>query len=476
MRIIFMKKLLIPFLISTLLLFQVALASDFSVSVDKDANYKFYAGMTDYVTLTISNQGQKGLFSVAIFGVPSEWVMPENQNSLMEIPSMSIGVTRIKVSPSRDAVPNVYKYYYKINRVGSSDSVSGEDSKLLINVVQTTSAILKDVSLSCTVCTAKVDVSGKVMVFGAKPLDLTLVLKYGNFQKSVNIGSVDYTEIKDFETSLDLTDMTPNDYTLSTSLIDANGKLLYEESASFSIPAINNVVYDKKVSSTPFGSSVMVTATNLGNVEAVADLRSASPSNWYALVMGPNPSGMMTGYYVWSKSLAPKDSVSLNYSEIYWPTYVVIVAIVGLVLFIFYQQSAFTISKNVIGRTTFKSGKDISISLNLKSRRRNIDKVAIRDIVPANFSIVSNFETVKPLIRKVNEGVELIWKLGYMNPNEERVLHYTIRPGENTRKTALPSAMAKAAIGTGVTLKRSNRVYLAPENEPVKMVSVKVAK
>jgi hypothetical protein len=184
----------------------------------------------------------------------------------------------------------------------------------------------------------------------------------------------------------------------------------------------------------------------------------------------------MTGYYFWRTSLQPNESISVSYSEIYWPTYVLIIAVVGALMFVYWQSTAFTFSKNIIGKTRFKSGKDISVSLNLKSRRKGIDRVAIRDVVPSNFSIVSKFETVKPLIRKIANGVELIWKLGGLNPNEERVLHYTIRPdAEFSKKVNLPSALAKATNEKGLTLKHSNKVSLYPEKETTKIVTVKVA-
>lgn len=468
---IFMKKLTISFLIMFSLLFQAVYAADFSINVDKGADYPFYATRTDYITVTINNPLSEDLFTIAVIGVPSEWINVES--SILKVPGSGSGSIRIAVKPSRDAIPNIYRYFLKVSRVSSSDY---EEQGLLLNIVQITSAILKDVSLSCTSCIDNVIVSGEVLNVGSKPLDLSLIFKYADIQKTVNVGKLDSNEQRKFETILDLKDMKPMSYDVDVLLVDVNGNIQYTEKASFAIPTIENVIYDKKISSTPFGSSIMVTATNFGNVISEIDLKSVSPNNWYSIISSPNPTGMMTGYYFWRTSLDPKQSISVSYSEIYWPTYVLIIAVVGALMFVYWQSSAFTFSKNVIGKTTFKSGKDISISLNLKSRRKSIDRIAIRDVVPPNFSIVSKFETVKPLIRKVANGVELIWKLGGLNPNEERVLHYTIRPNaEFSRKVSLPSALAKTAGEKGLTLKHSNKVSLYPEKEATKIVSVKVA-
>jgi hypothetical protein len=467
-----MKKLLISFLVTFTLLLQIAFAADFTVSADKKTDYPFYATKTDYITLTINNPSHEDWFTISIIGVPNEWVTV--QDSILKVPSMGSGSVEIEVKPDKTAIPNIYQYFLKVTRISSGDEV---EKTLLLNIVQITSAILKDVSLSCKTCIDKVDISGTAINVGSRNLNLALILKYEDQQKTVALGKLDVGEKRDFQTSLDLNDMEPKDYNVDVILIDSNGNVLYTESASFSIQSVENIVYDKKVSSTPFGSSITVAATNKGNIESQADLMSTSPKNWYSFISGPTPTGMMTGYYVWQTSLKPGESTSLNYSEIYWPTYVLIIVVVLSLAFIYWQTSAFTFRKNVIGRPSFKFGKDISISLHLRSRRKEIDKVAIRDIVPPNFSIVSKFETVKPLIRKVANGIELIWKLGGLSPNEERVLHYTIRPNiEASRKVSLPSALVRASSGKGLALKHSNKVSLYPEKEESKIVSVKIAK
>ena len=467
-----MKKLLLSFLIAFLLVLQISFAADFSINIDKQTDYPFYATKTDYINVKISNPLQEDWFTISLIGVPQEWVTLKD--SLLKVPAMGSGSVQIEVKPSRDAIPNIYQYSLKLTRVSSKDEV---EKPLLVNIVQITSAILKDVSLSCTSCIDKVDITGKVVNVGSRNLDISLILKYADQQKTLSLGKLDVGEKKEFQTSIDLKDMEPKSYDVEITLVDVNGNNFYTESASFSIPSIENIIYDKKVSSTPFGSSITVTAVNKGNVVSEADLKSISPQNWYSFISGPNPTGMMIGYYVWKTSLNPGESTSLNYSEIYWPTYVFIVAVVLALVLIYWQQSAFTFNKRVIGKPSFKSGKDISISLHLKSRRKAVDKVAIRDIIPPNFSVVSKFETVKPLIRKVSNGIELLWKVGSLRPNEERVLHYTIKPNiETTRKVNLPSALAKAAGGKGLALKHSNKVSLYPEKEESKIVTVKVAK
>jgi len=272
--------------------------------------------------------------------------------------------------------------------------------------------------------------------------------------------------------------MTPGDYVVEAKIVDSVGNNLYADSASFKIPAIENIIYDKQVSSSPFGSMITVTATNMGNVVSFADLKSTSPKSWYSIYSGPSPTGMAIGdYYSWRVSLDPKQSTNISYSEVYWPTYAVIIFAILVAVFIYWQSTAFTFTKNVMSGKNIKGGKEISVSLDIRNKRRDIDKAVIRDVVPSDFSIVSKFDTVKPLIRKIPKGIELNWKVGELKPHEERVLHYTIKPStEVVRRSSLPSAAVKALRNKRVVLKHSNKVYLQPEQEEVKVVTVKVSK
>jgi hypothetical protein len=468
-------------------LFQVALADDFSLSIEtKDS---FIAGQTGFVNFQISNFKQtETMYQIVLSGSSNvNWVYLEGaadttssgiSTELVSVPAFSTKSFRIVVQPPVDILPS-QPYQYIIKAKDITDITNGEthEGSTQINVIQTTRALIKDLTLNCSECTESVGISGNIYNIGSTSLTLSLVLKAGDKQKTLSIGTVGILDKKPFSASFSLEGMVPGAYDMTASLVDDLGNEYNSQKASFTIPVIANVVYDKKVSSTPFGSSITVTATNTGNVASDVDLRSVSPNNWYSVISGPNPTGMMTGFYYWRTTIGPKQSVSVSYSEIYWPTYVLIIVAVAAFMFIYWQSTAFTFSKRVIGKPAIRSGKDISISLHLKSRRRGIDRVAIRDIVPPSFSIVSNFETVKPLIRKVANGIELLWKMVELTPNEERVLHYTIRPNaELSRKVSLPSALAKATSDRGLTLKHSNRVSLSPGKEPTKIVTVRVAK
>ncbi len=463
-----MKRII--FVLTTLFLISnIVYAQDFSINLNIKPQY--LAGRTDYVTVKINNPLPEDWFVISLIG-PEKWIYTET--SLLRVPSAGSNEFRIVVQPPKDVVPPPYPYQYflKVKRV-STDSVL--EKSILIKIVQTTSAILKDVSLSCETCLDKVSISGRVYNVGSKTLDLSVVIKVGEIRKTISIGKLHPFENKPFETTISLQNMEPKDYEVIINLIDKTGKIFYQESKTFKIPVIENVIYDKDVSITPFGSIVTLKAVNKGNVVSEAELKT-EPQKWYSFISGPTPTAMALGRYFWRINLRPNESIRITYSEIYWPTYVIIIAAVLAILIFYWQSLGVVFRKNVIGSKVLRSDKEISVSLHLKNRKSEINRVTVRDIVPPNFSVISKFETVKPVIRKVANGIELVWKIGSLKPYEERVLHYTIKPMVDfATKVHLPPAVLKAFRKKNWFSRYSNRVSLRPEGEK-QVIKVKVSK
>ncbi len=468
---IVMKKIVFSFLLTFLIFNSIVLAQDFSIDVDVKDYY--IATHTDYITLRINNPLYEDWFSISLIG-PEEWVKPET--SLLRVPTAGSEETKIIVSPPKDVVPLIYPYQYflKIKRISTGSVL---EKPILLKIKQITNAIIKDFKLSCTECIDKVDISGTVYNVGSNPIDLSIVFKVGKQIKTVSIGVVNIFGKKDFTTSFSLKDWEPGEYTVETKLIDDQGRKMYEESGSFKIPTIENIIYDKDVSSTIFGSIITVTATNKGNTVSDVDLKSVAPKTWYSIYSGPSPTGMAIGdHYYWKVSLKPNESKSITYSEIYWPTYAIIIFIVAIIGLAYWQSSPFDFTKNVLSSKRIGIGKEISISLNLKNKKKAIERAIIKDIVPSGFSVVSKFETVKPIIRKIAGGIELNWKIGRLKPHEERVFHYTIKPTEAVKVKKLPPAKIRAVHQKKIIQKNSNKVSLIPEKEEIKFVTVKVHK
>lgn len=464
-----MRKLVLSFLIAFFISIQLVIAQDFSIDLKMDEYY--LAGRTGEIELTINNLIlREEWFTISVVGFPQEWVTAEE--SLLRISPGGSGLVKIFVKPPKDVKPDIYQYFLKVTRVSTG---SDFEKELLLDIRQVTSAIIKDLELSCGECLEEVTASGTILNVGSRILDLTLIAKIRNQQKTIYIGKLDMLETRLFETTFSLEDLLPGDYSFDFNLIDASGNSYYTDSKIFKIPVIENVIYDEDVSTTPFGSIVTLKASNEGNAISDAELKS-EPEGWYSVFSGPSPTGIIGGQFLWKTSLMPHESASITYSEIYWPTYVIVIIVVFVIVLFIWQSTKFILKKNIFAKT-FKRGRHISVSLHIKNRRREIRRAVVRDLVPAGFSVVDKFETVKPLMRKVARGVELIWKIGDLKAHEERVLHYTIKPMiEAVRRVHLPSALMRAVHQRRIHSKRSNRVVLHPEKMEFTEVSVKVTK
>lgn len=465
-----MRKLFLSFLLISLFLVQGVFAQDFSISIDSKESY--LASKVDYINVNIKNPMAEDWFTTSMFGVPQEWAIVEEP--LLRIPTGGIGTVRIKVEPSRDALPGIYQYFLKVTRVSTKSEF---ETPFLLEVKQTTSAIVKDVSLSCTSCLEKLDVSGTVYNVGSKKIDVAVVVTAANIKKTINIGRIAVTDYRDFETSFDLNDILPGDYKVFVKVIDASGKVLYEDYHPFVIPSIEEIYYAQQVSPSPFGSIITLSAENRGNTIADVQLTSPNAEDWFYFISGPSPSGMFLEKYAWTSSIGPGEIFKVTYSEIYWPVYVFVVAVVFVASILYWQTSDIDFSKNAIALKRFKPGKEFSVSLHLKNKKEDLKRVTVRDLVPSGFSVVNKFEAAKPLIRKVGSGIELFWEVGRLDPHEERVFHYTIKPdAETVRKSNLPGALVKVMRKRKFFSKRSNGVSLVPEEIETRVVTVRVAK
>lgn len=464
---ILMKKLIL-FAIIFLVTVQIAFAQDFTISTDiKDV---YLAGKSDTLTLTINNQGNTDWFTISVLG-EDDWVVEENP--LAQINVGESKTINIIVNPPKGTDSMIKGYYLTIARVSTGESLPTQT--LLINIRQPGPAIIKDLKLNCEFCeVSELFVSGTVKNTGNTSRNITLRLDAlpGIGSETILIGELPIRGIKDFTDSFLIGDLKSGEYWIYGYLTDETGEL-YNESIKFTIPVIRNVIYNKSVSSTPFGNFVTLTAENKGNTIADAEMTSEISKEWYSIYSGSTPS-RKNGDYIWGVRLNPKESKIINYTEIFWPTYMFIGILLIIAFYGYYQLTALTLTKKV-GRKTVVRGKPITVSLHVKNRRRDMGNVIVRDLIPENFDVVSKFRTVKPIIRKVGRGTELVWRIGKVNPHEERIIDYVVKPKiDLVGKLQLPSAGISARYKQRPISRKSNIIVLHSKGLEKDFIPVKI--
>ena len=53
-----------------------------------------------------------------------------------------------------------------------------------------------------------------------------------------------------------------------------------------------------------------------------------------------------------------------------------------------------------------------------------MENVTIEDLIPPVAKLIKDFKTMKPQIKKTNDGTKIVWNLKELQPFEERILTY----------------------------------------------------
>jgi len=427
-----------------------ALASDFSTSFP--GLDQIFAGDVAVHELTITNDGDGAWFSVSAF--PSQWISQEAANVFID--GSKTATIKFYFSPPEDTKAFSYRYAIKVENVATKES---EEKTFLLDVLQRrTVAVLKSSSVSCTECSGEVILNMEAENIGTSNIrDVVMFLTVGD--KKVDIGQSDLLrgETGVFSGSSFVNDYKPGEYPVKGELY-GNRLLLGTVEKTITVPVKKNVKVEKIVTPSLFGAEVVLKATNTGNAPDNAAINDIPAGNWWASYSGPEPDQKGAGW-TWFATLQPGQSTELKYSQFYWPVPLAGVGALALAGLGYLQMTALVVSKSV----RRKEGDDYSVTMHILNKGGPVEGTVVRDVVPHGFLSLQGFETAKPVVRKIGEGTELLWRIGTLRRGEERVLHYTIRA---SRKENLASAVVKGTRGSSSIVRRSNSIEMPYPQSP----------
>lgn len=451
-----MKRILFFLMVLAIFSFSVnaAAAADFSVNVTQPQNV--YAGNTTNFSVIITNSGADDWFSLAAIGTYTSWISAESQNVFVASGS-SVSAT-FWATPVADALPTNYEYSIIVSKAGTGERI---EKSVFVPVLQSTSVIMKDFSLSCSECRPgeTVTVSVTLRNIGSKPIsNMKLVFSLGDRTKIIPVTSLDFGMLKSFSTDFIIDNMAaPGKYSIEAKLMQDT--VLAQKSAQFTVPSLPNIKTVKNVSSSIFGNYAVLVSTNLGNAAQTAEIKSKVLNAWYSFYSGAKPSSA-GGEYGWSVSIAPGESVTISYSEVFWPVPLALVILVFIAAYYYVIISSLSIRKRIVR----KHGKEFSVSIHVKSGLSPIDTAVVRDVVPKEFEVSGTFESIKPVVRKSQTGTELVWRLGRLKSREERILHYRINPVSAFTTARLHPAELSGKRGDKTVSRMSD--FVAVHGEP----------
>lgn len=452
-----------------LILAQCVFAASFTADVKSDTTYM--AGREGSMTLTLTNSGPTDWFSVSIIGLPSSWLNLDTSSGLFRVESGKSTTVNIAVNPGKDAIPLTYEYFITMKSTTTNELV---EKRVLVTVRQVTDVIISDFKLSCEKCASEVIVSGSIYNIGTRDVPVTLTLTFENDVRTMDISELKILTEETFSETFELGDFNPSMYNVEGKLTSEN-KVLYEDTKEFEIAKVDSISMEEKSFVTPFGRFVSIVGINDGNYQRDIEYKSKVAEAWYIVYTGPEP--MKGEQYIWTVNLSPGEQHELGYSEIYWPTYIIILIIIILGIMIYRSYTALVITKEVVGKNLVKYGHEMTVSIQVLNKIRNMTNLVVKDVIPNGFTLVTKFETMKPTLRKVDGGTEIVWKIGDLKSHEQRVLHYKMKSIKPFRgRKHLQKASLAAKFGDKTLVRHSNLVSIYSEGHEPSSLAVEIDK
>ncbi len=249
-------------------------------------------------------------------------------------------------------------------------------------------------------------------------------------RQTVAIPSLIASEPETLETSFVLGQYASGVKTLSAAVERIDGNVQARQTANIRIKEAEKVVKESERSSGLLTAEGRLWVQNKGNTPAEStSLSTALPFYLhYFSTFTPEPSDVQRSggerVYTWDTgSLAPGDTATVRYRTNYWAPLLLVALLLGSIGFAVREYR----KPHVVKRVYRKDGTN-AVHLRVENRSgRHLENVVVKDFIPSICSLVEKFDgRVPEKIRKGGEMTELEWRLGALEPGEERILTYHI--------------------------------------------------
>lgn len=333
----------------------------------------------------------------------------------------------IMVSPPKTAIQQNYRFNVNVR------TLEGENHEKLSSYFSVKSQ--NDIKIMSTEISSQSYKPGNqlfsnITVFNSASSPLNYEVEASAFNKTSSKSSaIASGSSREHGFSLKIPEETvPGEYESNLSII-REGQKKDSVIQSFEVKPIKNTEFSTIKDDRIFEYSESIKATNNGNSEARIELNKTLPGYITPLTSfntTPDRIEDVTGgsTYYWSFDVPPGEKAAVSYKTRYWPPLVILsLLFTGLILLKRLYEGV------VFSKHVRRTDEGIKVHLELENRSNHeIDKLKVKDFVPDIASVDEEFPMAKPVIRKTNNGTRLVWEIESMNPGEQRVFEYTIKP------------------------------------------------
>ncbi|MDY6789603.1 MAG: hypothetical protein SVV03_06625 [Candidatus Nanohaloarchaea archaeon] len=260
---------------------------------------------------------------------------------------------------------------------------------------------------------------------------------------TVPIPSMETGQTRTVTGSIDLENHRAGIYDLEATVKTIEGEIHSRKVSRVKIAEKSSLDRDRKVDRGLLTSRTIIEVHNKGNAPAKkVKIEESIPSYIMTFTTFEDGSSRMEekdGKVLWRiKSLEPGQTAMVSYRTNFWPPIlVVLVLLVAGTLAYRYSRRMNVSKQGKVGDGLY------SIHLKVENQTgARVERVKLKDFVPGIASLVTEYESSKPeKVQKTSEGTKMVWDIGMMEPGEERIITYKLKPKVKVEdSTRLPSA------------------------------------
>lgn len=192
---------------------------------------------------------------------------------------------------------------------------------------------------------------------------------------------------------------------------------------------IRDLRKDTETTSKILTESQTVRMENLGNVEVTTKVNRTFPVYIDPLVSFTEEPDRIKGerteqHYSWDVDLQPGETARIGYTINYVPA-------LGFVLLLFVGIIGLKKLQTDVSFTKSSKLKDgeIKITLQIENNSGTTHRnMTVKDFIPDIAEVSQDFEFAKPVKTKTSSGTRLSWEIDQLQPGEQRLFSYTIKP------------------------------------------------
>jgi hypothetical protein len=462
------RKTIISFAIFFLILNTIAIAHSITLS---KREVSLTAGETEKILLTIKNEmNEDDIFLISIW--PERFdkvaVLPERRS--VRIPALMEESINITVSASEKASDVTALVKVFVTSMNLDESVS---DLVVIKVKRKFVPLLEELELERK--SYKMDevlqAVGTIKNLGAASEEVVIEWKIVKGTEIIYYNSTSLLlkahEIKEVSLAFPIkVEHEPGKYELYLTVI-RRGETIGESSEIFMVEKVVKYTIQKVRTTNVLGSKIDLVVKNIGNCLASVEVRERMPLFLKSFMRSKiRPKEVLKEekevIYIWEVSVEPGEEEIISYQLMISPPIVAVVVISVFSYFAYIYTFGVSLSKISYYEGSLTPKDEIPVCIEVRNKSRYSAKnIKIEDFVPGIAKVMPKFETLKPKLKRKEEGTVLTWRIPSLKAGEERVITYRIKPVVNIIGTLkLPGAKVSFTLKKKKQARKSGSVLI----------------